>query len=147
MAVNSPSLSPKAKGRVGEGLLLDDMRLRARELRNNATDAERHLWRHLKLRQLAGLRFRRQVPIAGYIADFVCPQTKLVIELDGGQHVEQQQYDEERTRALATLGYRVLRYWNDDVLLRTGGVLDDILRHAKSTPPQPSPSLREREGV
>ena len=62
-------------------------------------------------------------------------------------HKAEQQYDEERTRALAALGYRVLRYWNDDVLLRTGDVLDDILRHAKSTPPQPSPSLREREGV
>ena len=126
---------------------MDRMRLRARKLRNNATDAERHLWLHLKLRQLAGLRFRRQVPIEGFIVDFLCPQVRLVVELDGGQHGERTGADEARTRVLASLGYRVLRYWNDDVLLRTEEVLDDILRHAKSTPPQPSPSRREREGA
>ena len=126
---------------------MDRMRLRARELRNDATDAERHLWRFLKLRQLAGLRFRRQVPVGACIADFVCPQLKLIVELDGGQHVEQADADAARTRDLECLGYRVLRYWNDDVLLRTEDVLDDILRHAKSTPPQPSPSLGEREGA
>jgi very-short-patch-repair endonuclease len=122
------------------------MRLRARELRNGATDAERHLWRYPKLRKLAGLRFRRQVPIGPYVADFLCPQAKLIVELDGGQHIERIDADEARTRVLANLGYRVLRYWNDDALLRTEDVLDDILRHANSTPPQPSPSLREREG-
>ncbi|WP_246455069.1 endonuclease domain-containing protein [Thermomonas brevis] len=125
---------------------MEELRRRARELRNNATDAERHLWRHLRLQQMAGFRFRRQVPIAGFIADFLCPRTHLIIELDGGQHVEQANADEARTRALSALGYRVLRYWNDDVLLRTQDVLEDILRHANSTPPQPSPSLREREG-
>jgi very-short-patch-repair endonuclease len=120
--------------------------LRARELRNGATDAERHLWRYVKLRQLAGLRFRRQVPIGPYVADFLCPQARLIVELDGGQHTERIDADEARTRVLADFGYRVLRYWNDDVLLRTQDVLDDILRHANGTPPQPSPSLREREG-
>ena len=126
---------------------MDASRLRARELRNQSTDAERHLWRHLRLHQLAGLKFRRQVPVVGYIADFVCPQVKLVIELDGGQHVAQADSDEVRTQALKKHGYRVLRYWNDDVLLRTEDVLDDILRHAKSTPLQPSSSLCEREGA
>jgi very-short-patch-repair endonuclease len=125
---------------------LDTVRRRARELRNNATDAERHRWRHLRLRQLAGFRFRRQVPIAGFIADFLCSQAGVVIELDGGQHVERLEADEARSRVLRACGYRVLRYWNDDVLLRTQDVLDDILRHANGTPPQPSPSLREREG-
>ena len=125
---------------------MDAMRLRARELRNDATDAERHLWRYLKLRQLAGLRFRRQVPIGPYVADFLCPQARLIVELDGGQHVERIDADEARTRVLVDLGYRVLRYWNDDALLRTQDVLDDILRYATSTLPQPSPSLREREG-
>ena len=125
---------------------MDAMRLRARELRNDATDAERHLWRYLKLRQLAGLRFRRQVPIGPYVADFLCPQARLIVELDGGQHVERIDADEARTRVLVDLGYGVLRYWNDDALLRTQDVLDDILRYANSTPPQPSPSLREREG-
>ncbi len=110
-------------------------------LRNGATDAERHLWYRLRRRQLDGLRFRRQVPIGGYIADFVCPELKLIIELDGSQHLAQKAYDDARAGKLMALGYRVLRYWNDDVLLRTDDVLEDILRHAgKSTPPQPSPS-------
>lgn len=126
---------------------MDKVRLLARNLRTNATDAERHLWRHLRLRQLAGLRFRRQVPIDRYIADFACPEIKLVIELDGGQHLERASADEARSQMLAALGYRVVRYWNDDVLFRTAEVLEDILRHVKATPPQPSPSLREREGV
>lgn len=118
---------------------MDKRRQRARTLRNEATDTERHLWRFLRLRQLDGLRFRRQVPLAGYVADFVCPQLKLVVELDGGQHAEQTAYDARRTQVLVAHGYRVLRYWNDDVLLHTTEVLEDILRHAKSTPPQPSP--------
>jgi very-short-patch-repair endonuclease len=119
---------------------LDKLRRRARELRNTTTDAERHLWRYLRLRQLAGLRFRRQVPAAGFIADFLCPERHLIIELDGGQHVEHAQEDAARTRVLSAQGFRVLRYWNDDVLLRTETVLEDILRHVNSTPPQPSPS-------
>lgn len=85
--------------------------------------------------------------IAGYVADFLCPQAKLILELDGGQHVERASADEARTLALTMIGYRVLRYWNDDVLLRIEDVLEDILRQMNSTPPQPSPSLREREGV
>ncbi|MCL2525410.1 MAG: endonuclease domain-containing protein [Betaproteobacteria bacterium] len=122
---------------------MDETRLKARQLRNAATDAERHLWRFLRARQLGGVRFRRQVPIAGYIADFVCPELKLVIELDGGQHLEQSAYDDRRTRALEQLGYRVVRYWNDDVLVRTVDVLEDLLRAVEMmerTPPQPSPS-------
>ena len=126
---------------------MDRMRSRARDLRNEATDAERHLWRYLKLRQLGGFRFRRQVPIDGYVADFLCPRIKLIVELDGGHHAECKDADMARTRVLERLGYRVLRYWNDDALLRTEDVLGDILRHAQSTPPQPSPSLREREGA
>lgn len=85
--------------------------------------------------------------MAGYIADFLCPQLRLIIEVDGGQHAERTEADTVRTQALAAHGYRVLRYWNDDVLSRTEEVLEDILRHMESTPPQLSPSLREREGV
>lgn len=127
---------------------MDRTRRLARTLRNNATDAEKHLWRFLRGRQVEGFRFRRQVPIAGYIADFACPQAMLIIELDGGQHAEHVEYDAERTGKLQQSGYRVLRYWNDDVLLRTDDVLADIHRGlTKSfTPPRPSPSLREREG-
>ena len=108
---------------------MDQLRHRARELRNNTTDAERVLWRALRGRQLDGFRFRRQVPIGSYIADFVCPQAKLVVELDGGQHAEQTQYDAMRTAALQSLGYRVLRYWNDDALLRSSDVVAGIYRH------------------
>ena len=131
---------------------MDVLRHRARELRNNATDAEIALWRALRGKQLEGFRFRRQVPIAGFIADFLCPQAKLIIELDGSQHAEQSNCDAARTRKLVLLGYRVLRHWNDDVLLRIDAVLQDIHSHlmegnSKGTPPQPSPSLREREGA
>ncbi|WP_460763005.1 endonuclease domain-containing protein [Lysobacter fragariae] len=139
---------------------MDTLRSRARNLRNSPTDAERALWRVLRGKQLEGFRFRRQVPVGGYIADFLCPRLKLIVELDGGQHAEQVPYDQARTAALSVLGYRVLRYWNDDVLLQRDAVTDDIHRHlmamnaasvfdgnGKSTPPQPSPSLREREGV
>ena len=103
----------------------------ARELRNAATDAERALWQHLRGRRLTGFKFRRQYPIAGYIVDFVCVEAKLVIELDGGQHADQQDYDAERTRRLEINGYRVLRFWNDDVLLRTADVLEEILRQLR----------------
>ena len=133
---------------------MDTLRQRARKLRNSATDAERHLWQHLRLKQLDSFKFRRQVPIAGYIADFLCHELKLIVELDGGQHNEQSAYDKQRSLALETEGYRVLRYWNDDVLLQTLHVLEDILRVSnliqsnskiKCTPPQSSPALRARE--
>ena len=107
---------------------MDTLRKRARTLRNSATDAERRLWQPLRLRQLGGFRFRRQVPLHGYIVDFLCVELKLVVELDGGQHADQTAYDEIRTGVLQGAGYRVLRYWNDDALLRTSDVLEDILR-------------------
>ena len=99
----------------------------ARALRNNATDAERHLWQHLRGRRLAGYKFRRQYPIAGSIADFACIEANLVVELDGGQHVERSAEDAARTRRIECNGYRVLRFWNDDVLVRTEDVLEQIL--------------------
>jgi len=129
---------------------MDELRRRARHPRNNATDAERHLWQHLRNHLLAGHRFRRQMPLAGYIADFACPALKPVIELDGGQHTEHAAYDARRTEMLQAHGYRVLRYWNDDALVRTAAVLEDILRAIEQIncpPPQPSPALRAREGV
>ena len=106
---------------------MDTLRKRARILRNSATDAERCLWQHLRLKQLGGFKFRRQVPLHGYVVDFLCVELKLVIELDGGQHADQTAYDEIRTGVLRAEGYRVLRYWNDDALLRTSEVLEDVL--------------------
>ena len=101
---------------------------RARQLRRASTDAERCLWRHLSHKNLAAYKFRRQYPIAGYIVDFVCLPAMLVVEIDGGQHVDAACYDAKRTRTLEARGYRVLRFWNDDVLLRTQDVLEVIWR-------------------
>ena len=108
---------------------MEDMWKKARTLRNEGTDAERRLWRYLRGRQLGNYKFRRQYPIAGYIADFACVDAKLVIELDGGQHAEQIQYDAQRTRKIESNGYWVVRFWNDDVLLRTEAVVEEIMRH------------------
>jgi very-short-patch-repair endonuclease len=131
---------------------MDATRFKARQLRNSATGAERHLWWFLRNRQPGGYRFRRQVPLAGYIADFVCPELRLVVELDGGQHLDQAEADMRRTRVLEGVGYRVLRYWNNDVLGRTPDVLEDILRAMEAikstrTPPRPAPALRARAGA
>ena len=98
----------------------------ARELRKNPTDAERCLWRELKRRQIAGVKFRRQQPIGPFIVDFVCFERRMIVEVDGGQHAEQHHYDEQRTRWLETQGYRVLRFWNNDVLANTGAVVQAV---------------------
>lgn len=100
----------------------------ARELRNAPTDAERHLWRFLRQRQMAGYRFRRQVPIGSYVADFACLEVKLVVEVDGGQHGERRGYDEVRDRAIGAQGFRIFRFWNNQVLGETDAVLEVILR-------------------
>jgi very-short-patch-repair endonuclease len=89
---------------------------KARQLRNNPTDAERHLWQHLRLRQIGRHRFRRQQPLGPYIVDFVCLEQRLVIEVDGGQHSEQVEYDNQRSVWLTAQGFRVLRFWNNEVL-------------------------------
>ena len=99
----------------------------ARKLRSNMTDAEHRLWFHLRKHQLADLRFRRQHPIAGYIADFACLEARLVIELDGSQHLDSSS-DAVREAAIRQAGFQILRFWNDDVLLRTQRVLEAILK-------------------
>ena len=99
---------------------------RARSLRTNATDAEQLLWHSLRKRQLGGYRFRRQQPIGPYIVDFLCFEQRLVIELDGGHHAESH-YDDERTSWLERKGFRVLRFWNSDVLGNMEGVSHAIL--------------------
>ena len=89
---------------------------KARELRKNPAEAERKLWKYLRLRQLGGYKFRRQQPLGSYIVDFVYLEKKLIVELDGGQHSIQINYDAKRTEWLETHGFRVLRFWNNDVL-------------------------------
>ena len=97
-----------------------------RELRNNLTGAEMHLWKYLRRRQMLGHKFRRQHAIGPYIADFVCLEKKLVIEIDGSQHLDQERYDERRSRFLQERGYWVLRFWNNEVFLQTQAVLRAI---------------------
>ena len=102
---------------------------RARDLRSHPTDAEAMLWARLRRRQLDGHRFRRQQPIGPYIVDFFCPAENLIIEVDGGQHGERKTTEEDarRTGWLERRGYRVLRFWNNQVLQETDSVLDTIL--------------------
>lgn len=107
-----------------------------KELRANQTEAERRLWFHLRSRRFQGWKFRRQHVLQGYIVDFVCLERKLVIELDGGQHANQEAYDNHRTRALETEGFQVIRFWNNDVLKNLESVLDAILN-------APHPPLRD----
>lgn len=112
---------------------------KARSLRANQTDAEQFLWYRLRNRRLHGWRFRRQHEIDLFIVDFVCPDAALIVELDGGQHGEQLIYDEARTRKLQDLGYRVLRFWNNDVLKNLDSVLEVIAEALASPAPHPSP--------
>jgi very-short-patch-repair endonuclease len=104
----------------------------ARMMRKEQTDAEQLLWRLLRNRNFCGLKFRRQYPIGGYILDFFCDELNLAIELDGGGHADTDQaaYDEERTKVLAGIGVRVLRFWNHDLLNRTESVLEEIYRQS-----------------
>jgi len=101
---------------VGEGWDGGMNKAKARQLRKNPTEAERVLWRHLRLRQFERCKFRRQQSIGQYIVDFVCFENRLVIELDGGQHCEQVAYDAERSAWLRAQRFRVLRFWNHEVL-------------------------------
>jgi very-short-patch-repair endonuclease len=118
----------------------------ARRLRRDATDVERLLWRALRER-CPQWKFRRQHPIGKRIADFACPARKLVIELDGGQHSVQEDADALRSVELAQHGYRVVRFWNTDVVENIDGVLETILRELEtSSPPHPLSAPRGRRG-
>ena len=113
----------------------------ARSLRNNATRAERYLWRHLSRRQLEGHKFSRQTPVGPFVCDFPCREARLVIEVDGGQHNESRR-DHSRTAYFNIEGHRVISFWNNDVLENIDGVLTTILSHLEREPrphPQPLP--------
>ncbi len=113
----------------------------ARLMRKTPTESERKLWWHLRHRLPSeSTHFRRQVQIGPYIADFACHRTKLVIEIDGGQHGSQTIEDETRSQRLKADGYRVLRFWNSDVMSNIDGVLTEIQNSMAITPtPDPSP--------
>ena len=108
-----------------------------RRLRLTPTDAEIRLWSRVRRKQLEGFRFRRQHPLGPYVVDFFCAEAKLIVEVDGGQHADD---GEVRTRWLKARGYRVIRFWNNDVLANTDGVLRMILDALRAGPPtQPPP--------
>lgn len=99
---------------------------RAGELRNETTPAERKLWTYLCNSQLNGIKFRRQHAIGNYIVDFCAPKQKLIIELDGSQHLDQVGYDNERSNYLVSRGYRVIRFWNNEVMTDMDGVISRL---------------------
>lgn len=107
---------------------------RAVELRKEPTLAEARLWAYLRRNQLNGISFRRQHAIGPYITDFCAVKARLIIELDGSQHLEQQEYDARRTAFLEERGYRVLRFWNDDVMRNLAAVLGEIAAMIKDPP-------------
>ncbi|HTG79518.1 MAG TPA: endonuclease domain-containing protein [Sphingomicrobium sp.] len=140
-----------AKRRKGEGLTGYDQSTlaKAKQLRREMTDAERKLWSVLRNSQL-GAKFRRQQPIGPYIADLVCQEARLIVEADGGQHADALS-DARRTAFLQSKGYRVLRFWNNDVLQNLEGVAEAILAALLTPhPAQPaaeSPSPSRGEGI
>jgi very-short-patch-repair endonuclease len=120
-----------------------DAVVRARELRLNSTDAERRLWRHLRNHQVNGWQFRRQHPIPPFFADFACVEARLIVEADGGQHADNES-DLKRTVFMEKRGWRVLRFWNNEILESTDYVIETI---AAALGPHPNPPpLRGRGG-
>ncbi len=122
--LTAPDLSPLSRQR-------ERVRVRARALRQGQTDAEALLWSKIRDRQILNLKFRRQHPIGPYFADFACLEIGLVIELDGGQHVDNA-YDIKRESGMAILGFQTLRFWNNDVLTQVDAVLGKIFLTAEA---------------
>jgi very-short-patch-repair endonuclease len=107
----------------------------ARNLRRNQSDVERNLWSRLRRSQLNGVKFRRQQPVGDYIVDFISFEKRLIIEIDGGQHIESTKNDSVRTEYLESQGYRVIRFWNADIMQNLEGVVDKILNTLTFTSP------------
>jgi very-short-patch-repair endonuclease len=121
---------------------------RARSLRRTQTEPEQRLWKALRNRQLANLKFRRQAPIGAYVADFLCVDVMLIVEVDGDTHASTQAQDARRTAYLESEGFRVIRYSNTEIVANIDGVLADILTAAQPSPSHASgagPSLSRRE--
>lgn len=116
----------------------------ARQLRRQMTEAERRFWYLLRSRRFARYKFRRQHPVGRYIIDFACCEARLAIELDGGQHMENQHYDRRRSAWLKQQGWRVIRFWNSDIRKHEEAVLEEIRRILLEILPSPRP-LPERE--
>lgn len=119
----------------------------ARELRSHQTPTERDLWQQLRAKRFAGFKFRRQQPLGRYIVDFVCFEQRLIVELDGSQHADQQDYDAERDAWLQAQGFRVLRFWNNQWSAQPEAVLEAIWVGLQQEPPLPNPSPARGEGL
>lgn len=116
----------------------------AKMLREQSTDTERLVWKHLRAKRFAGLKFRRQESIGNFIVDFVCYEKRIIIECDGGQHLAQTEKDISRDQWFSMQGYKVLRFWDNEVLKNTEAVLETIWNACSDHPPlDPLPS---REG-
>jgi very-short-patch-repair endonuclease len=125
------------KGQTNKKLLQNRMQ---RNLRRNMTDAESRLWRCLRSKQMGGFKFRRQHPFDNYVLDFVSLEAMLVVEVDGRQHLANKAADEARTRILSKAGFKVLRFWNNEVLTQTDAVKETIWRALNTpSPPRSSP--------
>jgi len=140
---NNPlTLAGEGGRRPGEGRRSSESRegllCKAKAFRSQQTDAEQRLWYFLRGHRFLGLKFKRQKPVGSYIVDFICHESNLIVELDGGQHAEQLDYDAQRTAFLNAQGFRVLRFWNNEVLQQTEAVLEAIRQAALS--PNPSPA-------
>jgi very-short-patch-repair endonuclease len=141
LAGRSSSHAPEEHEKTG-----GDSISRARALRTNATPAERILWASLRTLKGQGFHFRRHAPIGPYIADFVCKRCKVVVELDGSQHAEWASIDRDKARTayLNKFGYRVLRFWNDEVFANRDGVMDAIVHALAPTRPAARDDLPRR---
>ncbi len=119
---------------------------RARALRANMTEAEKRIWRLLRWGQMEGYKFRRQVPFGRFIADFVCHEARVIVEIDGGQHDPLSDEETSRTRFLESEGCRVLRFWNNEVLENLEGVHRVITENLPRRHPHPGPPPSRGEG-
>ena len=119
---------------------------KAKTLRSQQTEAEQRLWYHLRAHRFLGLKFKRQKPMGRYIVDFVCLEQRLVIEIDGGQHAEQLDYDRRRDVWLRSQGFTVLRFWNNEVMQQLDEVLEQIRCTLTVCPSPPSPLPQAGEG-
>ena len=132
-------LLPPLRGKAGMGGMIST----ARHLRKNLTDVEQILWRHIRGRQLLECKFRRQSPIGKYIVDFVCFENRLVIELDGGQHARKRGYDHQRDQWLHSQGFKVIRFWNHEVIQNIEAVIQVIVKNITPHPDLPPQGGKE----
>lgn len=152
-AARSAPLSPRGRGAGGEGAISWEAdnetwtHRRARELRSEQTPSEHALWQQLRARRFSGHKFRRQQPLGRYIVDFVCFSSRLIVELDGGQHADAEAYDAERDAWLKSQGFRVLRFWNYQWTVEPAAVLEAIWQALQEPPPLPNPSPTRGEGL